>query len=135
MENRVKSGLGRAHEEEIRNYAITLVSRKRMKNFVRSCDAIIDGGGMATGIGWNIYLELSYLLGINSMVHPAKEKEQNYQAFGTRGNNSKVERIVKRCKTLLPIGKGRSIIISVFVVDGDVLFILVQGMLQEHEAL
>lgn len=78
-----------------------------MKNYVRSSDAIKDGGAMVTVIGWSIYPELSYILGTNSTVLQAKQKVPKYDAFGILGNSSKVERILGRFNIPLLTGYGR----------------------------
>jgi len=121
-------------ETSIIHSKVTLMSLKSFSD-LESLTAIIDGGASASGVGWDVYLNICDVIGTKPIILPLNKGDSRYHAFGTPNNCSELQKIVGRSTIPLPLGNGKWAPISALVVQGKVPFIIGKDTLQKFKCV
>ena len=111
------------------NTMITIGMSSGLSNSENKNDAIIDGGATGTVIGIHEYHALCDELNIEPQVSKLGHEDPSWHAFGIDGNTSRSEKVVGKVTILVPCGKGRYAELTVYVIDGNVPFIIAKPTL------
>lgn len=114
---------------------MTMLSQDKFSKKKSETDIIVDGGASLSVIGWKVYIDVCYQLGVEPKVLTKLGSDPDFHAFGTPGNSSSKERVVGRCTIPVPVGRGEVMKIGAIVVDGHVLFIMGKDMLMEYKCV